>query len=194
MSSRREFLIGGTSLVALLTTPARAQSIPLSPNWARAIPAGPDVRVKITEEYAKSVGRDAYFWAWPMVNIYNRRIAFPHVKEAVKSGPLLQAPLNQIAMPTDYVDPEERAVACPNQDVVYGIGTLSISRRPWYKCLTSVIVSGCIKSSICGPTALFNSAKCTARHQASICWSAQAGKVTCRRESRRFFVRLPTPA
>jgi hypothetical protein len=102
----------------------------LSPGWSRAVPAGPDIRVKITEEYAKMVGRDAYFWSWPMVNIYNRRLAFMPVKEAVKAGPLLQAPVNQLAMLTDYVDPAERAVACPNQDVVYGVGSLALDVSP----------------------------------------------------------------
>jgi hypothetical protein len=91
---------------------------------------GPDVRVRITEEYAKHVGRDAYFWMWPMVNIYNRRLAFSKVKEAVIVGPLIQAPLNHIAMLTDYVSPEERAVACPNQDVVYGLGLLALDLSP----------------------------------------------------------------
>ena len=33
------------------------------------------------------------------------------------------APLNRIVMLTDYVAPEERIVACPNQDVVYGVGS-----------------------------------------------------------------------
>ena len=44
------------------------------------LPAGPDVRVKITEEYARLVGCDAYFWTWPMVNVYNRRLAFTPLK------------------------------------------------------------------------------------------------------------------
>jgi hypothetical protein len=110
---------------------AEAQApLPQSPGWSGAMPPGPDTRVKITGEYAKQVGRDAYFWAWPMVNIYNRRLAFSQVKEAVKSGPLIQAPLNQIAMLTDYVDPDERSVACPNQDVVYGIGSIALDVSP----------------------------------------------------------------
>ena len=46
-----------------------------SPGWAHAMPPGPDPRVKITEEYAMLVARDVYFWAWPMVNMYNRRLA-----------------------------------------------------------------------------------------------------------------------
>lgn len=94
------------------------------------LPAGPDTRVKITAEYAKLVGKDAYFWAWPMVNIYNRRLSFAPVKEAALSGPLMVAPLNQIAMLTDYVDPAERAVACPNQDVVYGLGAIALDISP----------------------------------------------------------------
>ncbi len=44
-------------------------SVAASPNWARATPPGPDTRVKIAAEYARLVGRDAYFWTWPMVNI-----------------------------------------------------------------------------------------------------------------------------
>jgi len=33
---------------------------------------GPDARGKSNEDYAKHVARDAYFWAWPLVNMYNR--------------------------------------------------------------------------------------------------------------------------
>ena len=50
-------------------THAQIAPISASRNWNRAMPNGPDARVKITEEYAKLVARDAYFWAWPLVNI-----------------------------------------------------------------------------------------------------------------------------
>src|SRR5262245_5704374 len=99
-------------------TTATSTDVDPSINWRRAMAPGPDIRVKITEEYAKLVARDAYFWAWPLVNIYNRRLVMAQVKEAVKAGPVVFAPLNRNAMFTDYVDPAERAVACPNQDVV----------------------------------------------------------------------------
>lgn len=105
-----------------------AEPLTLSPGWSRALPPGPDIRVKITEAYAKQVGRDAYFWAWPMVNVYNRRLAYAPLKAPVKSGPLVMAPLNTFAMLTDYVVPEERIVACPNQDVVYGAGALALDK------------------------------------------------------------------
>jgi hypothetical protein len=137
--TRRSILMAAPALAAMpLGTAAATQAsaeeasvrVPPSPNWARAMPPAPDGRVKITAEYAKHIGRDAYFWAWPMVNMYNRRLHFSQVKEVALSGPLMEAPLNRLAMLTDYVAPEERSVACPNQDVVYGIGSIALDVSP----------------------------------------------------------------
>src|SRR5262245_25802811 len=100
------------------------------PQLGRALTPCPDTSVKITEGYARMVARDAYFWAWPMVNIYNRRLVMGEVKEAMRAGPLVVAPLNHNAMFTDYVDPAERAVACPNQDVVYGLASIALDLTP----------------------------------------------------------------
>ena len=97
--------------------------------WAQ-LPPGPDARVRITEEYARHIGRDTYFWTWPLVNVYNRRLAFLPVKEMAYTGPLPRAPINKLTMLTDYVDPTERSLACPNQDVVYGIGGLALELSP----------------------------------------------------------------
>lgn len=106
------------------------QPVPLSPNWASQMPPGPDTRTKITAAYAAHVARDAYFWAWPMVNLYNRRLGFAPVTEFFRSGALVNAPLNQLAMFSDYIEPDERAVACPNQDVVYGAGQIALDLSP----------------------------------------------------------------
>ena len=46
------------------------------------------------------------------------------------SGPAPIAPLNHVGMLTDYIEPEERLVACPNQDVVYGAGSLALDVSP----------------------------------------------------------------
>lgn len=142
-TDRRKLLIAGTTLaIASVLATARAsaasaetsslnpQPLPPSPEWARALPPGPDVRVKITEAYAAQVARDAFFWAWPLVNVYNRRLAFSRMTEQRYVGPLLEAPLNRLTMLMDYVDPEERNVACPNQDVVYGLGMLALDVSP----------------------------------------------------------------
>ena len=98
--------------------------VPPSPNWSRAMPPGPDLNVKITESYAAHVARDTFMWAWPLVNIYNKRRGAEQSKDLAYAGPVPAAPLNRIVMLTDYVAPDERIVACPNQDVAYGGGSL----------------------------------------------------------------------
>lgn len=112
---------------------AALQSPAPSAGWAKALPTGPDARVKITEAYARHVATDAYFWAWPMLNMHNRRLYFSAMKEHRYVGPLMDAPINRLTMLTDYVAPEERNVACPNQDVVYGIGAMALD-------LTAVVI------------------------------------------------------
>jgi hypothetical protein len=142
-TDRRKLLLAGSALVVAsaitggTTSTATAeasslnpQPLPPSPEWARALPPGPDARVKITEAYAAHVARDAFFWAWPLVNVYNRRLAFSKMTQQRYVGPLLEAPLNRLTMLMDYVDPEERNVACPNQDVVYGLGMLALDVSP----------------------------------------------------------------
>ncbi|MFY9631750.1 MAG: DUF1254 domain-containing protein [Candidatus Cybelea sp.] len=94
------------------------------------MPAPPDASVKITTEYAAHVARDAYFWAWPLVNVYRRRLTFKDVRDFMRMGPAPIAPLNRLEMLTDYIEPEERMVACPNQDVVYGMGILALDLSP----------------------------------------------------------------
>jgi hypothetical protein len=66
-----------------------------------------------------------------MVNIHNRKLAFSKIPEPGYIGGIVPvAPPNQLAMLRDYIVPEERVVACPNQDVVYGFGLLDFSQEP----------------------------------------------------------------
>lgn len=138
---RRRALLGGAALALTSNTaPTRAcaanaslnpQPLPPSPDYARAMPTAPDARVKITEAYARMVARDAYVFAWPMVNIYNRRLAFKAAPEiGLMNGVLPFAPLNSMAMLHDYVEPQQRWVACPNQDVVYGAAIAALDETP----------------------------------------------------------------
>ncbi|MFI5410599.1 DUF1254 domain-containing protein [Kaistia sp. UC242_56] len=141
--NRRDMLLGTATFAAALTADGSSAAVskaeaselnlpplPQSPDWARVLPSGPDSRVKITEAYAAHIARDAFFWAWPLVNMYNRRLAFSKMKENQYVGPLLEAPLNSLTMLTDYVNPEERNIACPNQDVVYGLGLVALDVSP----------------------------------------------------------------
>lgn len=93
--------------------------------------AGPEADVKVTETYVRMMAREAYFWGWPMANIFNRRQKFKDLPEAGLMGGIVPvAPINHLSMLTDYISPGERLVACPNQDVVYGAGSIALDVEP----------------------------------------------------------------
>jgi len=82
-------------------------------------------------EYANSIARIAYIWGYPMVNMMNRRGALSKAPEPGRLGGVLPAsPTGQIAMLYDYIDPGQNFIACPNQDVVYGLGFFSLDEQP----------------------------------------------------------------
>ena len=88
---------------------------------------GPVPGTRLTEDYVRRIGGLAYLWGWPMVNIRNRKTTFDKLPGPGMMGGIVPvAPANQIGMLRDYIVPEERVVACPNQDVVYGFSL----RRP----------------------------------------------------------------
>ena len=92
--------------------------------------SGPVPNTIYTEAYVTTLAKFIYLWGWPMANIHNRYLLFAQLKEPVYGGGVLPlAPPTRLCMLTDYVAPEERAVACPNQDVVYGMGSLDFRRE-----------------------------------------------------------------
>lgn len=127
----KKIVFAASVCLAFLHASTQAQPLAPSPDWATALPAAPDARIAVTEQYARMVARDAYFWAWPMVNIYNRRLAFRQAPErGLMNGVLPFAPLNSISMLHDYIEPQQRWVACPNQDVAYGAGIAALDETP----------------------------------------------------------------
>jgi hypothetical protein len=121
--------IAGCNANPPATTTANSVSAP-APEPQKTI-AGPVPGTRLTEGYVAQVARSAYFWAWPMANIYNRVQTFEKLPgPALLGGIVPAAPANQFAMLTDYIKPEERIVACPNQDVVYGNGPLDLGQEP----------------------------------------------------------------
>jgi hypothetical protein len=82
-------------------------------------------------EYIEHFTSMLYLWAWPMVNVHNRVAQFRDIPAAFyMNGIAPVAPVNHLCMLTDYIKPQQKAVACPNQDVVYGIGALDLSIEP----------------------------------------------------------------
>jgi len=94
-------------------------------------PSGPVSGTRLTESYVRQVTRSAYLWGWPMVNIRSRFAAYSKLPAPGLAGGVLPvAPPNRLCMLRDYIEPSERAVACPNQDVVYGQSILDLAKEP----------------------------------------------------------------
>lgn len=91
------------------------------------IPAG----TVMTPASAKVIAQDTYLWGWPLVNAFNRRASFAAApKQGLVGGILPAAPTGYVTMLSTYVSPEQRWVAHPNQDVVYGFGYGAVDKEP----------------------------------------------------------------
>ncbi|MFK4872391.1 DUF1254 domain-containing protein [Novosphingobium sp. ZW T3_23] len=101
------------------------------PPVSRNFPSPPVSGTRLPKAYVETIGRFAFVWGWPLVNMHNRRVVFSKVPESgLGDGVLPIAPLNRLTMLTHYIDPDERAVATPNQDVAYGFGIFSLEKEP----------------------------------------------------------------
>jgi hypothetical protein len=69
--------------------------------------------------------------AGPLVNMRNRLSIMEKLPGPGLLGGLVPAASpGSVGMLHDYITPEERLVACPNQDVVYGFGVIDATRGP----------------------------------------------------------------
>ena len=106
-------------------------SVPAPPAPEADSVPGPMPGTRLTEAYVRSVGATAYLWGWPLANMHNRKLILSKLPEPGLMGGIVPvAPVNQLSMVHDYIDPGERLVACPNQDVVYGFGLFSLDQEP----------------------------------------------------------------
>lgn len=106
----------------LLANGAQADGENSSGKPASEVPGIP-VGTVITPSSATVIAQDTYLWGWPIVNAFNRRASFAKAPEPGLIGGILPAaPTGYVSMLTDYISPEQRWVAHPNQDVVYGFG------------------------------------------------------------------------
>jgi len=125
---RTHILIAAALIGVLACTTAQAQQYPYPTSAAEV--AGPPPGTAMTKAYVQSVGRLAYFWGWPLVNVANRigNMSKLPVPSMVIGG--MPAGSNRLAMLTDYMSAEERIIECPNQDVVYGVSFTSLAKEP----------------------------------------------------------------
>jgi hypothetical protein len=120
-------------IIALVGTLAfstvEAQQVSPAKNGVQA----PDLAsgTPMTREYVQMVGRMAYLWGWPLVNVHNRRATMAMTPEPGLNGGIIPvAPIGHIAMLTDYIQPDQTYITCTNQDVVYGGGYMALDKEP----------------------------------------------------------------
>ena len=106
----------------------QALQVPI-PTTAAAVP-GPPPGTAMTKEYVQTIGRMAYLWGWPLVNVANRSAAMSKAPEPGLLGGVVPLAFNRVAMLTGYISPDEHFVTCPNQDVVYGFGYGNVDKEP----------------------------------------------------------------
>jgi hypothetical protein len=83
---------------------------------ADGTPAG----TRLTEPYVRDVGRVAYLWAWPMINLRNRLAGAQKVPQVGLAGNVPVTPVNHLVMFHDYITARQPTVVCPSQDLLYG--------------------------------------------------------------------------
>jgi hypothetical protein len=121
-------LLGAGAAFLMLAGKAQAQQVPI-PTTAAQVP-GPASGTAMTTAYVQSVGRIAYLWGWPLVNMANRAAAFSKAPEPGLLGGVVPVAYGRNAMLTNYISAEEKFIACPNQDVVYGSGFYALDKEP----------------------------------------------------------------
>jgi hypothetical protein len=111
-----------------ISSPASIEASPAS----GPMPSGPAHGSKLTPDFVGAVGRLAYLWAWPLVNVYNRYWTQDWVKTKylLVGGVAPIAPVNRLAMAATTQDPGQRYITCPSQDLIYGFGVLDLAREP----------------------------------------------------------------
>jgi len=113
----------------LLAAWATAQQVPAATAPSEVTP--PAAGVVMPEEYARTLAATAYVWGWPLMNQHNRRAKITQAPQpSLMNGTIPIAPGGRLAMLHDYIKPEQRFVACPNQDVVYGLGYMYLDKGP----------------------------------------------------------------
>jgi hypothetical protein len=120
-------VLGAGAAFLMLAGRAQAQQVPI-PTTAAEVP-GPPPGTVVTTAYVQMVGRMAYIFGWPLVNMVNRGSTFAKLPEPGVLGGL-PVGFGGPAMLTDYISPEQKSVTCPNQDVVYGTSFFALDKEP----------------------------------------------------------------
>ena len=96
-----------------------------------SFPRGPAPGSRLSPEFVREIGRLAYLWGWPLVNMFNHYTSFKRLWRPLLIGGIAPvAPINHLAMLHDYIGSKQRYITCPSQDLVYGFGIFDLGRGP----------------------------------------------------------------
>jgi len=126
-------LVPGPAPIVATPAPTAKPIAPVQDADRRTLsfPRGPAPGARFTPDYVSEIARFAYFWAWPLVNVFNRYIAFKRVRRPILVGGIAPVALiNHVAMLHDHIGWKQRYIACPSQDLIYGFGILDLAREP----------------------------------------------------------------
>jgi len=126
-------LVPGPAPIVATPAPTAKPIAPVQDADRRTLsfPRGPAPGARFTPDYVSEIARFAYFWAWPLVNVFNRYIAFKRVRRPILVGGIAPVALiNHVAMLHDYIGWKQRYIACHSQDLIYGFGILDLAREP----------------------------------------------------------------
>jgi hypothetical protein len=127
-TKNRLSILAAALACAVAATTIHAQQVPIPTTAAEVRGPAPG---PMTKAYVQMVGRLAYVWGWPLVYVHNQRTQLTKVPEpGLLGGAMPISPMNQVGMLTGYISPGERFIGDPNQDVVYGLGYLSLAEEP----------------------------------------------------------------
>lgn len=127
-----------TLSLAIVLAPAFAGSpraeqplVPIQPARIAMEVPGPPPGTAMTKAYVQMVARMAYVWGYPLVNAHNRRAGIAMTPyPGLNGGVVPVAPVGEVAMLTDTIQPQQNFIACPNQDVVSGSGFFALDGEP----------------------------------------------------------------
>ena len=173
-------LVPGPAPIVATPAPTAKPIAPVQDADRRTLsfPRGPASGARFTPDYVSEIARFAYFWAWPLVNVFNRYIAFKRVRRPILVGGIAPVALiNHVAMLHDYIGWKQRYIACPSQDLIYGFGILDLAREPVVVQVQDFGKRYWVYQArpISGPTVSPILARCTVRSRASICCPAPVG-------------------
>jgi hypothetical protein len=121
----------GNASDSTAATADTAQTVKVTDTSAGQAVSGPMAGTVMTKEYVYYMGKQMYFWGWPLVNLHNRVLVMEQVPQpGLNGGVVPVGPPGHLSMLSDYITPDQRYVACPNQDVVYGACFMLLDKGP----------------------------------------------------------------